>query len=134
MRIGRRKMNEGVQIIHKGHAYLLWPRRQNIKYDISWRLLGCEMNRFPSVGKGVKIHHLRQPEDSSNGQGVGVTLKTVRVSWKKWVIMDRNFDEEAIFPPGRIYFWTLVGRSMMGSAKLFEEAFKFYECKHNRNS
>lgn len=38
--------------------------------------------------------------------------------------MDRSFDEEAIFPPGRIYFWTLVGRSMMGSAKLFEEALK----------
>ena len=48
--------------------------------------------------------------------------------------MDRSFDEEAIFPPGRIYFWTLVGRNMMGSAKLFEEAFKglapFY-CKFN---
>ena len=82
------------------------------------------MNHFPSFGKGVKIHLLRQSGDSSNGQGVGVTLKTGKVSWKKSEIMDRSFDEEAIFPPGRIYFRALVGRSLMGSAKLFEGTFK----------
>ena len=38
------------------------------------------MNHFPSFGKGVKIHLLRQSGDSSNGQGVGVTLKTGKVS------------------------------------------------------